>query len=78
MAWLEVQAIEINAGQPVRINDTVRFERMLNEDTSQVYHGTVNEITVYGNSAEVTVTTQGGEEHNLDIDQIDINETQGW
>ena len=78
MTWLDVQAIEINAGQLVRINDTVRFERMLNADTSQVYHGTVNEITVYGNCAEVAVTTGGGEEHNIDIDQIDINETQGW
>ena len=78
MAWLEVQAIEINAGQLVRINDTVRFERMISADDAQVYHGTVQDITVYDNGAEVTVTTQGGEEHNLDIDQIDINETQGW
>jgi len=78
MAWLAVQAIEVTEGQLIRINDSVRVEQVVNSDGAAVWYGTVNEIIIYNGTVEVTVTNGDGADINVDIDCVEVNETQGW
>jgi hypothetical protein len=78
MPWLTVHSIEETEGSLIRINDSVRVEQAAGVDGSHVWYGTVNEITVHGNSIEVSVTDQDGGDHQVDAKDIAINETQGW
>ena len=74
MGFLDVFAIEVNDGQLLRENDSVRVETA----DDKVWYGTVNGLCVFANSVEVTVTDQDGADIQMDIDCIIENETQGW
>tara|TARA_R110002095_G_scaffold126408_1_gene109525 strand:- start:473 stop:697 length:225 start_codon:yes stop_codon:yes gene_type:complete len=74
MGFLDVHAIEVNDGQLLRENDSVRVETA----DDKVWYGTVNGLCVFANSVEVTVTDQDGADIQIDIDGIIENETQGW
>jgi|TARA_R110000824_G_scaffold85488_1_gene212428 hypothetical protein len=77
MGFLDVFAIEVNDGQLLRENDSVRVDAVdaLGDLT---WDGTVNGITVFDGVVEVTVTNQDGEDIQVDSGCISVNETQGW
>ena len=74
MGFLDVHAIEVNDGQLLRENDSVRVETA----DDKVWYGTVNGLCAFANSVEVTATDQAGADIQRDIDCIIENETKGW
>jgi hypothetical protein len=74
MGFLNVHAIEVNDGQLLRENDSVRVET----SDDRVWYGTINGITVFDTMVEVTVTNDDGADIQVDSDCIVTNDTQGW
>ncbi len=74
MGFLNVHAIEVNDGQLLRENDSVRVET----SDDRVWYGTINGITVFDTMVEVTVTNDDGADIQVDSDCIVTNDTQEW
>jgi hypothetical protein len=77
MGFFDVHAIEVNDGQLLRENDSVRVDAV-DAFGDLTWNGTVNGIVIWDTTVEVTVTNQDGEDIQVDINCIAVNETQGW